>query len=160
MMTRKELIENHKAWCDEMHETLIRKNADYAGDSVNPFANFTRVEALGICSPEQGFLTRMSDKFSRITTFATVGVLRVKDESVTDTLKDLAVYAFLMAMYIKSKRDSAHPEGELVEVERRSLPERSALARAREALTSKRNKALAKRAGAVDKKVAVENETV
>jgi hypothetical protein len=49
----------------------------------------------------------MSDKFARITTFVNKGVLKVKDESVEDTLLDLANYCILMAGYIKSKRESA-----------------------------------------------------
>ncbi len=81
-----------------------RKNADYTGIGNNPFENFTRVEALGICSTEQGFLTRMTDKMCRITSFVQKGILEVKDESVDDTLNDLAAYCDLMAAYVESKR--------------------------------------------------------
>jgi hypothetical protein len=79
------------------------KNHDYGGDS-DPFSNFTCVERLGICSTEQGFLTRMMDKMARITTFTRQGKLLVKDESVEDTLLDLANYCILMAGYLKSRK--------------------------------------------------------
>lgn len=54
---------------------------------------------------EQGFLTRMMDKMKRISSFVEKGELQVKDESVTDTLRDLANYSCLLAGYIKSQKD-------------------------------------------------------
>lgn len=107
MMTKQEYMDFHEACCKRMVEVTRAKNADYTGTSVDPFANFTRVESIGICSTEQGFLTRMFDKFSRITSFVQKGVLQVKDESVEDTLIDLANYSILMAGFIRSKRDDA-----------------------------------------------------
>lgn len=80
------------------------KNADYTGGAADPFANFKAVEILGITT-EQGFLTRMMDKMKRIASFAEKGELQVKDESVTDTLRDLANYACLLAGYIESQKE-------------------------------------------------------
>ena len=91
-MTKPEWLEFHEQFCKTMHEITKKKNADYTGGSVDPFANFRRVEALGICSTEQGFLTRMTDKMSRLASFVKNGTLLVKDESATDTLADLANY--------------------------------------------------------------------
>lgn len=107
----------------ETHTTLIettkRKNSDYAGKGgENPFANFERVEAMGICSTEKGFLCRMTDKMSRISSLVDSGDQQVKDESVTDTLLDLANYSILLMAYIKSKGTTEqeasveHPESE------------------------------------------------
>lgn len=98
-----EFLEFFEATTTKMLETCRAKNADYTGDPSQPFANFERVEALGICSTEQGFLTRMTDKMCRITSFVKNGELQVKDESVMDTLLDLATYSILMMGYIKSK---------------------------------------------------------
>lgn len=50
-----------------------------------------------------GFLTRMSDKFSRLGSFINKGELLVLDESVEDTLVDLANYCALFAGYLESK---------------------------------------------------------
>lgn len=101
-MTKQEYMDFHAECCRKMIEVTKAKNADYTGTSDDPFANFSRVEIVGICSTLQGFLTRMFDKFSRITSFVQKGVLEVKDESVEDTLLDLANYSILMAGYIKS----------------------------------------------------------
>lgn len=104
-MTKAEFFKYHQECLDRMTEIVQAKNADYSGDAdTDTFSNFTRVEVLGVCSTEQGFLTRMFDKYSRITSFVQKGVLQVKDESVEDTLLDLANYCILMAGYIRSKR--------------------------------------------------------
>jgi hypothetical protein len=104
MMNKDQYLKFHAECCESLMEITKKKNHDYTGDSNDPFFNFTRVENLGICSTEQGFLTRMTDKMSRITTFVNKGILQVEDEKVTDTLLDLANYAILMAGYIESKR--------------------------------------------------------
>lgn len=80
-----------------------RKNDDYAGEG-EAFRNFASVAALGIASVEQGFLVRMTDKLSRLSTFASRGELSVRDESVDDTIIDLINYACLLSGYIKSRR--------------------------------------------------------
>jgi hypothetical protein len=46
----------------------------------------------------------MVDKLARINSFSQKGELQVKDESVEDTLLDLANYAILLAGYIRSKK--------------------------------------------------------
>ena len=86
-------------------ETVRRKNADYSGVAPDPFGNFRNVEDLGIATVEQGFLTRMTDKLARAASLTKPGkVAQVKDESVEDTLFDLAAYSFLLAAYRASVR--------------------------------------------------------
>ena len=103
-MTKEKYFRFHKKFCDDMISITKKKNADYTGNNKDPFANFTTVERIGICSTEQGFLTRMSDKLCRINSFAQKGELLVKDESVQDTLHDLANYCALMSGYIESQK--------------------------------------------------------
>ncbi len=88
-------------------ETSRKKNADYTGNADDPFSNFTSVETLGI-KTEQGFLTRMMDKMKRLGSFVEKGELQIKDESVLDTLHDLANYSCLLAGYLKSKSPETH----------------------------------------------------
>lgn len=103
-MNRQEFLDYQKVCCNKMIEIAKAKNTDYAGAGDNAFANFTKVETLGIATTEAGFLTRMTDKLCRLVSFLNNGQLAVKDESVEDTLLDLANYCILMAAYIKSKR--------------------------------------------------------
>lgn len=102
-MTKIEYFEFAEKFFYDCVEISRKKNADYTGDNDNPFSNFTSVENLGI-KTEQGFLTRMMDKMARIGSYVSKGELQVKDESVTDTLRDLANYSCLLAGYIKSKQ--------------------------------------------------------
>lgn len=104
-MNKEEWAEYHINFCANMHATMLKKNHDYTGDSASPFANFCVVESVGICSTEQGFLTRMMDKMQRLATFVSKGTLKVNDESVHDTLEDLANYAILFSGYLAEKKE-------------------------------------------------------
>ncbi len=106
-MNKIEYMEFHKDFCDKMIEVTKKKNADYAGAGDNPFANFEHVGHFIQNNPSVvsiGFFTRMSDKFARIGSFISNGTLQVKDESVLDTLHDLANYCALFAGYLESER--------------------------------------------------------
>lgn len=104
-MSSKEYLEFQKKCCEEMIAICEKKNADYAGGGDDAFANFTGIESVcGSITTEMGFLTRMYDKFSRIGSFIQNGNLKVKDESVKDTLLDLANYCILFAGYLESTR--------------------------------------------------------
>ena len=106
-MTKEQYLSFHEACCKKMVEITKVKNADYTGSTNDPFANFRLCELLDIATTEQGFLTRMTDKLSRINSFRQKGDLQVRDESVEDTLLDLANYCILMAGYLRSQRRGA-----------------------------------------------------
>ena len=103
-MTKEQYMEYHTLCCSKMISITKSKNADYTGTDPDPFSNFAKVEQLGICTTSEGFLTRMSDKLMRVISFSQKGVLLVRDESVEDTLLDLANYCILFAGYLNSKR--------------------------------------------------------
>lgn len=104
--SNEEFLDDFDRTIKKMSDICKSKNADYAGNEVinDPFANFKMVESLGITDTERGLLTRMTDKMARITTFVQKGVLNVKDESVEDTLVDLANYAIILKLYIHQKK--------------------------------------------------------
>ncbi len=103
--TQEDYLKDFASITKRMYEVTKAKNSDYTGDDSDPFKNFKQVEYMGICSAEQGFLTRMTDKMMRVSSFVKQGQLQVKDEAVTDTLQDLAVYSILMLCYLQSKKD-------------------------------------------------------
>lgn len=105
-MNKEELIEFHLDFCNRMHEIMVNKNSDYSGEK--PFFNFQSTEILGVTTTEQGFLTRMLDKYNRINNLVKTGVNKVKDEKIEDTLMDLANYSILMAAYIKHKKQQVN----------------------------------------------------
>ena len=106
-MTRDELLKRHEQLCKQGRDLMNIKNRDYAGNGgQEPFANFTRCEAMGICSTEQGFLVRLTDKMSRLSSFVESGKMHVSDESFEDTCVDIINYMVLFHSYVSEKKDS------------------------------------------------------
>jgi len=107
-MTREELLQFHEEITKEARALMSLKNRDYAGnEGTEPFANFTRVEAMGICKTEQGFMVRLTDKMSRLSSFVRAGKMNIKDESFRDTCVDVINYMVLLAAYLKDKESKA-----------------------------------------------------
>jgi len=103
-MTRDELLLFHEKLCNEGRDLMNLKNRDYSGNhGTEPFANFTRCEAMGICNTEQGFMVRITDKMSRLSSFLDSGKMHVEDESFHDTVIDVINYMVLLAAYTKEK---------------------------------------------------------
>ena len=115
-MTKAEYAKFHRAFCVKMISVTQQKNADYSGAGDDPFRNFRQVGNLfgdtgKIDMVKAGFLTRMSDKMSRIASYISKGSYEVADESFYDTLHDLANYCALLAGYHESqKTDMTHRE--------------------------------------------------
>ena len=105
-MTRDELLAFHEELCKQARELMNLKNRDYAGgEGLEPFANFTRVEAMGICKTEAGMLVRLTDKMSRLSSFVRAGKMHIKDESFKDTCVDVINYMVLLAAYLKEQEE-------------------------------------------------------
>ena len=111
-MTRDELLQFHGELCKAARDLMSLKNRDYAGkDGVEPFANFTRVEAMGICKTEQGFLVRLTDKMSRLSSFTESGTFAVSDEKLLDTILDMINYSVLFYCYMQQKQAQREQTG-------------------------------------------------
>jgi hypothetical protein len=77
----------------EMMELHDRKNHDYAGSEY--LSNFLMCEKYIGVPAWKGCLIRLSDKMSRLMNIARTEEIAVSDETVTDTLTDLAVTRIL-----------------------------------------------------------------
>jgi hypothetical protein len=86
---------------EELTELHNLKNQDYA-TSENPYKNLQGVERIGL-EAWKGVVIRMMDKFSRLEEFCVKEELAVKDETIEDTFKDIAIYSVL-AMILYRKR--------------------------------------------------------
>ena len=102
-MNHKEYLKYHKEFCDKMHEIASNKASDYSGED-DILANFKSVGGDWI---DIGFYTRMMDKMSRLRNFIMTGSLKVKDESIKDTLQDLANYSILLSAYLDEKKKNS-----------------------------------------------------
>ena len=81
-------VEQHNDICRELNGLYAKKNHDY-GDSFHQ--TFL----------EEGFAMsriRLSDKLSRFKTLSKIDISQVADESIRDTLIDLANYAIMTVM--------------------------------------------------------------
>ena len=106
-MSREELLKHHELLCKEALELMKKKNHDYAGNQgAEPFANFTRTEAMGITTTEKGMLVRMVDKMSRLSSFTESGKFAVSDEKLTDTILDMINYSILFYAYMMQKQNN------------------------------------------------------
>lgn len=98
--TREDMLKEFKLTVDKMYEIAKKKKADYSWNW--PFENFETVEKLSITKTANWILVRMTDKITRI-----VNLLekenQVKDESIEDTLIDLANYSILLKIYLQNK---------------------------------------------------------
>jgi hypothetical protein len=105
-MDQKELLELHDTVCKSARAIMEVKNHDYANPAStgDPFANFRRAEAMGVCSTERGFMVRMVDKLSRLSTFADTGTLKVANESFEDAILDLINYGVLLIGHVTDKQ--------------------------------------------------------
>jgi len=78
---------------EDMKKIHDAKRHDYASDE-DRFSNLAISEKMGIPA-WKGCLVRISDKYSRLDEFTKKEELMVKDESITDTLNDMANYAII-----------------------------------------------------------------
>jgi len=106
-MTRSEFLLFHRTAVEEGIAICKAKNADYASASVesaDAFRNFRMVEVLFAIPAEQGVLSRMTDKCSRLNTLSLPGVQRqVADESLRQTAIDNANYSIIFAAIVHEK---------------------------------------------------------
>lgn len=105
-MNRDDLLKLHDDLTSEAWNLMKKKNHDYSGgeDKEFPFLNFSRVESMGITTTEKGFLVRLTDKMSRLSTFCKGGSFEVDDESLKDTILDIVNYSILLYAYAESKK--------------------------------------------------------
>lgn len=99
-MTQEHFLARLKELHDGCHAISVAKNADYANKD-DALQNFHVAEVFGIPA-EKAILVRMSDKMSRISNLISRPAA-VTDESVLDTLSDLANYALILRIVLEQK---------------------------------------------------------
>ena len=80
-----------KKYTDELAEVLRKKNQAY-GDSFTKSIDTYGLSVIGV---------RLSDKYNRVEHLITNGEMRENDESLKDTLLDMAGYSILALKYLK-----------------------------------------------------------
>ena len=92
-------VERHKELCDKLNSIYEQKNTAY-GDSFGD--TFQR---LGLISA----VTRISDKYNRLANLATHPEVNQGDESIQDTLMDMANYCIMTVMEMELAKQKGNP---------------------------------------------------
>jgi hypothetical protein len=100
---RNELFAMHHQLSKKAYDIMVAKNNDYASGD-DPYANFRKGEIFGLCSTEAGILLRVTDKISRLATFAKDGKLMVDNEGYEDAVLDVINYMILFYGYQFDKK--------------------------------------------------------
>ena len=79
---------------DQMYETYQKKNSDYGSSFTNLMDEFGMVSLI----------IRLTDKLNRLKSITKKNEILVKDESMEDTLLDLANYAVLGVQYLRTHK--------------------------------------------------------
>lgn len=82
-------------------ELLIKKANDYAKDE-DVFSNFKKIAQTVEIPAEKTFLVFMAVKIARV--MELIKKEAKVDESISDSLQDIANYACLMSLYLKEKK--------------------------------------------------------
>lgn len=85
----------HKELLDYLHNLYIMKNADYGSSIHDTYLKY------GITA----YLIRLEDKMNRARNIVQKQQEKVLDEKLEDTLLDLANYAILAAMELRSSKN-------------------------------------------------------
>lgn len=104
--------ENMQNAHDELLKTFVDKNADYGNSFESSLEEYGLIAAL----------IRMEDKMGRLRTLIK-SEAKVKDESISDTLRDLSNYALMASVWFDHKDDDDRPASERVdELLKRGMP--------------------------------------
>ena len=90
----KQQFTEFKKITQEMYDLHVRKNNDYSAGSID------NISSLG----EKALFVRIFDKCCRLLSLVwTEKDRKVKDESIDDTILDLAVYSIIWIIYRRGK---------------------------------------------------------
>ena len=87
-------IKQHELLLQQIHDTYIKKNHDYGDSFSRSFKKYGLVAAM----------VRMEDKWNRLDNLASGAEQRVSDESIRDTLLDLAGYCVMTIMELDKQK--------------------------------------------------------
>ena len=97
MTTTKTKVQLHREVCEEINDLYARKNHDYGDSFHQPFVE----EGMAMAR------IRLGDKFNRFKTLSRGGEQKVNDESIRDTLIDLANYAIMTVVEMEAAKHDA-----------------------------------------------------
>ena len=89
-------VKQHESLLRQIHDTYIKKNHDYGDSFSRSFKKYGLVAAM----------VRMEDKWNRLDNLASGAEQKVSDESIRDTLLDLAGYCVMTIMELDKQKSA------------------------------------------------------
>ena len=87
-------VKQHELLLQQIHDTYIKKNHDYGDSFSRSYKKYGLVAAM----------VRMEDKWNRLDNLASGAEQKVSDESIRDTLLDLAGYCVMTIMELDKQK--------------------------------------------------------
>lgn len=91
-------LQQHKQLLQQIHDTYVKKNHDYGDSFSRSFKKYGLVAAM----------VRMEDKWNRLDNMASGAEQKFADETIRDTLLDLAGYCIMTTMELDREEDNAN----------------------------------------------------
>ena len=88
-------VKQHESLLRQIHDTYIKKNHDYGDSFSRSFKKYGLVAAM----------VRMEDKWNRLDNMASGAEQKVADETIRDTLLDLAGYSIMTTMELDKQKN-------------------------------------------------------
>ena len=88
-------VKQHESLLRQIHDTYIKKNHDYGDSFSRSFKKYGLVAAM----------VRMEDKWNRLDNMASGAEQKVADETIRDTLLDLAGYCIMTTMELDKQKN-------------------------------------------------------
>ena len=88
-------IKQHELLLRQIHDTYIKKNHDYGDSFSRSYKKYGLVAAM----------VRMEDKWNRLDNMASGAEQKVADETIRDTLLDLAGYCIMTTMELDKQKN-------------------------------------------------------
>lgn len=103
-MTPEQLLKTFDELVKKERLILQSKSHDYSGDT-DVLKNLQSCEKFEIVdSAARGVMLRLSDKFMRLVSFLNQGELKVKDESIMDTISDARNYLMFLGILMTKEK--------------------------------------------------------
>ena len=88
-------VKQHESLLRQIHDTYIKKNHDYGDSFSRSFKKYGLVAAM----------VRMEDKWNRLDNMASGAEQKLVDETIRDTLLDLAGYCIMTTMELDKQKN-------------------------------------------------------
>ena len=88
-------VKQHESLLRQIHDTYIKKNHDYGDSFSRSYKKYGLVAAM----------VRMEDKWNRLDNMASGAEQKVADETIRDTLLDLAGYCIMTIMELDKQKN-------------------------------------------------------